>query len=210
MADAALTVLAIALAYVLGSVPTGLWLGLAVKGVDIRQRGSGNIGATNTLRVLGKKWGAVALAGDAGKGFLSVVLVSQVSAWPYAPLACGLAAIFGHTASVFCDFKGGKGVATSAGVFLALSPVLLVIGLAAFAIMVAATHMVSAGSVSAAVIIAVAAWLVPHRIATLPGNLVPAGFNVLPLVVTALTVVVIVKHRANLHRILRGEENKLF
>ena len=149
-------VLAGAIAYILGSVPTGYWLGLRLRGVDIREHGSRNIGATNTMRVLGRGLGAIALAVDIAKGLVSVLLIARLSAWEYAPLICGLAAILGHTFSIFLRFQGGKGVATSAGVFFALTPLPMFIALAAFLFVVAMTHMVSAGSIVAALALGIA------------------------------------------------------
>lgn len=201
--------IALTLAYVLGSVPTGLWLGLRLKEIDIREHGSHNIGATNTLRVLGKKWGGIALAGDMLKGVLAVTLVARLSPdWAYAPLACGLAAILGHLFSVFARLRGGKGVATSAGVFFALCPLPMTIALATFVVVVAATRMVSAGSCAGAVVLAASVWL-PAGIALWPGNYVPDPL-VLRALVATVAVFVLVKHRSNLGRILRGEENKLW
>lgn len=191
-----MTALAIALAYVLGSVPTGLWLGLRLRGVDIREHGSKNIGATNTLRVLGKGLGALALLGDAGKGFVAVLLIPQLSDWPHTPLVCGLAAILGHTASVFLKFRGGKGVATSAGVFLGLAPITTGIGIAVFAVVVGLTRMVSAGSICAAVAMMVAVWLIPQD---LP----------IRIVVMVVGLLVVYRHRTNIQRILRGEEPRI-
>lgn len=194
--------IALALSYLLGSIPTGLWLGLALKGVDIREHGSKNIGATNTLRVLGKGLGALALAGDVGKGLLAVLLASKTAAalggepWQYAPLACGIAAIFGHTFSVFCGFKGGKGVATSTGVFLALTPIPTLIAIGVFILVVSITRMVSAGSCIGAVVFAV--------------TIFPFSTDwVLRVVVLILAALIVIRHRTNIQRILKGEENRL-
>ena len=113
---------ATAFSYVLGSVPTGLWLGLKLRNIDIREHGSRNIGATNTLRVLGRKLGIITLAMDVLKGWLPVAFALWLGVWDYLPILCGLAAILGHTFSLFLRFRGGKGVATSTGVFLGLAP----------------------------------------------------------------------------------------
>lgn len=201
--------IAIALSYVLGSVPTGLWLGLWLRKIDIREHGSKNIGATNTMRVLGKPIGVLALAGDSAKGLVPVLLFSKISAWPYLPLACGIAAIVGHLASVFLSFKGGKGVATSLGVFLALCPLPTLVAAAAFFAVVLATRMVSAGSIVAAVAMTASVYLLPHALATAPLHLMPAGWG-LRVTVTVVAALVIVKHRSNIGRILRGEESKIF
>ncbi|NUM54832.1 MAG: glycerol-3-phosphate 1-O-acyltransferase PlsY [Candidatus Hydrogenedentes bacterium] len=203
------TVLAIVASYVLGSVPTGLWLGLWLRKVDIREHGSKNIGATNTMRVLGKGLGATALAGDALKGLIPVLFVSRLSDWPYAALACGIAAILGHLASVFLRFKGGKGVATSLGVFLALCPLPTLAAAVTFFVLVFATRMVSVGSIGGAIAMTAGVYLIPHDVATAPTHLMPGGWA-LRIVVTIVALLVIVKHRANIGRIIRGEESKVF
>lgn len=187
--------LAVILSYALGSVPTGLWLGLKLRGIDIREHGSKNIGATNTLRVLGKPLGAVTLLFDVLKGWVPVVVFARMDAWEYLPVACGLAAILGHTFSLFLWFRGGKGVATSTGVFLGLAPVPTLVGAGVFAVVVAATRMVSAGSIAAAAAISMSVFAVAT----------PVPVRVVTLLVAAL---VILKHRANIRRILKGEENR--
>ena len=187
---------AVLLSYLLGSLPTGLWLGLWLKGVDIRQHGSKNIGATNTMRVLGKKLGAIALLVDILKGLIPVLVIARLGAGEHLPLACGIAAILGHTFSIFLKFRGGKGVATSAGVFLGLTTVPMLIAAAVFGAMLAATRMVSAGSMSAAIALAIAVLLLepslPIRVLTV-----------------CIALLVVLKHRSNLRRILRGEESRL-
>jgi glycerol-3-phosphate acyltransferase PlsY len=191
-----MTFLAILLSYLLGSVPTGLWLGLRLRGIDIREHGSKNIGATNTLRVLGKGLGALALAGDMFKGLVAVVVFGGCAAtWSHLPLACGVAAIMGHTASVFLKFKGGKGVATSAGVFLGLAPFPMLAALAVFAVVVWFTRMVSAASISAALAFVVAIFLL--------GGPVP-----MRVIAVLVAVVIVWRHRSNMQRILNGTENR--
>jgi acyl phosphate:glycerol-3-phosphate acyltransferase len=202
------TLAAVAAAYVLGSVPTGLWLGLSLRGVDIRQHGSCNIGATNTLRVLGWKLGAAALLGDAAKGLLAALLISRLSPWAHAPLACGIAAIIGHLAPVFLRFRGGKGVATSLGVFAALSPVPTAAAAAVFFVTLAVTRMVSAGSCLAALALAGLIFALPHAWATAPSYLLPEG-PALRIVAALVAALVILKHRGNIGRIMRGEENRI-
>lgn len=191
-----MTALAIALSYFLGSVPTGLWLGLRLRSIDIREHGSRNIGATNTLRVLGKGLGAVALLGDMAKGAVSVLAFAALSGWAYAPMACGLAAIAGHTWSVFLRFKGGKGVATSAGVFFGLAPIPMAIALITFLVVVGVTRMVSAGSMLGAVALCAAMFAQPHG-------------PILRTLAVALAVLIVVRHRDNIRRILSGTENRL-
>jgi glycerol-3-phosphate acyltransferase PlsY len=191
------TAAAILLSYVLGSIPTGLWLGLWLRKVDIREHGSKNIGATNTLRVLGKKLGALALVGDMAKGVVAVLFVSRLSDWPYAPLVCGLAAICGHTFSLFLKFRGGKGVATSAGVFIGLAPAPSAIAFGVFALVVGATRMVSAGSILAALAMAIAVFCFPVH---------PPIVRVVAVAVAAL---IVIRHRDNIRRIVQGKENRL-
>lgn len=199
MSEPVMIGVALALSYVLGSIPTGLWLGQALRGIDIREHGSKNIGATNTLRVLGKGLGAIALAGDMLKGAIPVLFFGGLAAGTYLPiplpLACGIAAILGHSFSVFLGFQGGKGVATSAGVFLALLPEATLIAAIVFGITVWSTRMVSLGSILAAITLTIVALLSP------------VSFTLHAIVVLVATLV-IWKHRSNIGRILRGEENK--
>ncbi|MCC6487941.1 MAG: glycerol-3-phosphate 1-O-acyltransferase PlsY [Candidatus Hydrogenedentes bacterium] len=202
------TLLAVLLSYLLGSIPTGLWLGQWLRGIDIREHGSKNIGATNTLRVLGKGLGAAALLGDALKGLIPVLLFSRLSDWPYAPLACGVAAIVGHLAPVYLKFKGGKGVATSAGVFLALCPIPTLAAVAVFAITVLTTRLVSAASMLSAVAMTLIVYFVSHDVVTAPAHLLPNDYT-LRVVVTIVAALIIYRHRGNIQRILKGTENKI-
>jgi glycerol-3-phosphate acyltransferase PlsY len=191
-----MTAAIIVASYLLGSIPTGLWLGLWLKKVNIREHGSKNIGATNTLRVLGKPLGATALIGDMAKGAIPVLFLAPQSGWQYAPLACGLAAILGHTLSIFIKFKGGKGVATSSGVFFALAPLPMAIALGVFIVVVATTRMVSLASMVAGVAMAIAVWIFPNDIE-------------IRVVASAVAALVVFRHRDNIQRILSGTENKL-
>lgn len=190
------TVSAVLLSYVLGSIPTGLWLGLWLRKTDIREHGSRNIGATNTLRVLGKPLGAMALVGDMAKGVISVVWVAKLSEWEYAPIVCGLAAICGHTFSLFLRFRGGKGVATSAGVFGALAPLPMLVAIGVFAATVATTRMVSAGSMLGAAAFGIAVFVF-------------AVDNVVRGIAVAIAILVVLRHRDNIRRILSGTENRI-
>ena len=191
-----MTALAIVLSYLVGSIPTGLWLGIKLRHVDIREHGSKNIGATNTMRVLGKKLGAIALIGDAAKGLVAVLLFGRLAPWQYLPLLCGIAAIIGHTASIFLRFRGGKGVATGGAVFAALAPIPTAIAIGAFATVLALTRMVSAGSITAAIVLAVSVIALQ---AQWPIQLAAA----------AIALFVIYKHRTNITRIIQGQENKI-
>ena len=200
--------LAVLFSYLLGSIPTGLWLGQWLRGVDIREHGSKNIGATNTLRVLGKGLGAAALLGDALKGLIPALFFCRLSDWPYAPLACGVAAILGHLVPVYLKFKGGKGVATSAGVFLALCPLPTLAAVLVFAGTVLVTRMVSAASMLSAIAMTIIVYATPYDIVTAPTRLLPDDYT-LRIVVTVVAALIIYRHRSNIQRILKGQENKI-
>ncbi|GIW72465.1 MAG: glycerol-3-phosphate acyltransferase [Planctomycetota bacterium] len=188
--------------YLLGSVPFGLLLG-RWRGVDPRAHGSGNIGATNVLRLLGPGWGAACLLLDAGKGAAAVALARELAVRQPELLAvlAGMAAVLGHVFPVWLRGRGGKGVATTAGALLALQPVALLAALAAFAAVVALTRYVSLGSIAAALVLPFAHLLSASA---------PFGEG-LPLTcaVFALSALVLVRHRANLARLRAGTEHRL-
>ena len=183
--------------YLLGAVPFGVLISRGFYKVDIRAHGSHNPGATNVWRVLGAKPGAATLALDIAKGAVAV-LVSRLL-FPDeigTRVAAGMASIVGHNWSVFLKGKGGKGVATSAGVFLALMPIHAVVALAVFLIFFLTTRHVSVGSMAAAIALMVSSFALPT-----PGML--RG-----LVVVA-SLMVLVKHVPNMKRLARGEEPKV-
>jgi glycerol-3-phosphate acyltransferase PlsY len=187
--------LLVAAAYLLGSIPASYIAGRMAKGIDLREHGSGNLGATNTFRVLGAKVAAPVMVFDILKGTLPVVAFSQ---WDGSPdwrweLAYGAAAIVGHVFSIYMRFKGGKGVATSAGVFGALAPLPLWTGVLVWLIVLKTMRMVSAGSVLAALTVGVLLWVVPTRMEV-------------RLLGMAIVAFVIFAHRSNIGRIMRGEE----
>lgn len=186
-------------AYLLGAIPNGLLIA-KVKGIDLRQAGSGNIGATNVFRCVGKGWGILAFVLDAVKGFVPAFGFPQLVAGTpdWLGLACGVAAVAGHNWPVWLGFKGGKGVATSAGMLLGIAPAAVGIGFLVFAVTVAATRFVSLGSILAAV-------AVPTAYISMTGgeNRLLAG------VLVGMGLLVIVKHRANLRRLLKGEEPRI-
>ncbi len=193
--------LAAAASYLLGSIPTGYLYG-RLRGKDIRTLGSGNVGATNVLRVFGAVPGIVILLVDAGKGFAAVYWLGRLSAWPaadWARVGCALAAVLGHTYTCYLGFRGGKGVATSLGVFLALAPFATLVVLLLFGTTVALTRYVSVGSLSAA------AGLPLLLLAT--GE--TGGQHAVHWLALLLSLVVIVKHRSNIRRLLQGTENRL-
>jgi glycerol-3-phosphate acyltransferase PlsY len=187
-------VLSLFAAYVLGSIPTGLLLG-KIWGVDVRKEGSGNIGATNLYRTVGRSVGVMTLAGDCLKGVIPVLLARHYGLSVEYVAWIGLAAFCGHVFSVFLKFKGGKGVATALGVFLVLSPVAVVLALAVFVGLMVVWRYVSLGSITAAAIM-------PLAVALLGGN------RHVFLVTLIISVVVIAKHQGNMRRLLAGTENR--
>lgn len=192
--------LALALAYAAGSLPFA-WIAGRAAGVDLRQQGSGNLGATNVFRVLGWKVGLAVFLADALKGALPVLMLpSRIDSamdpvlWS---IACGIAAIAGHVRPLFLKFrKGGKGVATAAGVFFALAPLPMLAAFALFVAVVLATGYVSLGSLLSALVLPVLL-------------LVTQGARA-PLFIVSVLVASFVywTHRANIGRLRRGEEHR--
>jgi glycerol-3-phosphate acyltransferase PlsY len=197
------TVGSAAIAYLLGSVPFGFLVGRA-RGVDLRRTGSGNIGATNIYRVLGLKIALAVFALDAGKGLAATRLIPlahpQGAGADYLPLICGAAAVAGSVASIFMGLRGGKGVATGAGVFLGLAPLPTAICLGIWAVLVAAFKYVSVGSMAAAVAL-------PALLATFNRT----GFTTDPVFYLGLVVAVLVvaRHRTNIRRLAGGTEHRV-
>ena len=184
-------------AYLLGSISFAVLLVRARTGRDIRAEGSGNAGATNVLRSHGKKLALLVAVLDVAKSLAAVLLVRLVTSDPRWAAAAGFAAILGHVFPVFYGFRGGKGVATAVGAFLALSPLAVLVSLALFIAIVAATRYVSLGSVVAFAVLPPIAGLLFHA----PRAVVTAAG------MTALLI--LLKHLPNLKRLARGEEGKL-
>lgn len=193
--------------YLLGSCPNGFLVSRA-RGVDIREHGSGNIGATNVLRVLGKKWGYLVFALDCLKGFLAVRLafafVSIGGPWAaqreIIGIVAGVACILGHTFPVWLRFRGGKGVATSAGVLLGLMPIAMLSVLAVWIVLFQLTRYVSLASIGAAVALPIFVFLfLQIKLLT--------GVSLLPFSIL-IAGVVIWRHRSNIQRLLQGKENR--
>jgi acyl phosphate:glycerol-3-phosphate acyltransferase len=194
MAESYLLVILLAGAYLLGSIPTGLLLG-KLAGIDVRKEGSGNIGATNLYRTVGRKVGMLTLVGDCLKG-MAPVLLAKHYALPIEHVAwIGLAAFCGHVFSLFLRFKGGKGVATALGVFLALSPLAVCIVLGVFIVLMLKWRYVSLGSVVAAAVMPVAIMLM-------------GSDRSLVIVTMIIAVIVIAKHHENIKRLMAGTENR--
>ncbi len=190
------SILLVLFAYIVGSIPTGVivshWLG----SVDPRSTGSGNIGATNVLRTAGKKAGIVTLAGDVAKGAIPVMLSLKLLGSPISVSITAIAVFFGHLYPVFLGFRGGKGVATAAGVFLVISPVALLIALMIFSGVVAWKRYVSLGSITSALSMPLLLLLIKAQ---------P------PYVLTSILIALLVlyRHRGNIVRIMEGSENRL-
>jgi len=195
-------IISIVAAYLLGSIPFSYIFG-KLQGIDIRQHGSGNVGATNALRVLGTKIGVITLLLDMGKGFVAVqlarVLMPGVFEGYYVIIA--LVAITGHIFTLFLRFKGGKGVATSAGVFINLLPLPCLLTLLVFVIVVAFSKYVSLGSITAALFLFI--YVLIENIINNFGEWYYLG------VVTLVAGFIIIRHKANISRLLSGKENKL-
>jgi glycerol-3-phosphate acyltransferase PlsY len=204
-------------AYLLGSIPFG-FLAAKAKGIDIRSVGSGNIGATNAMRVLGKPIGITVLVLDVAKGFVAVKFLPPLI-WDWgAPhdsglflyfhelsvehqmkffVLAGVLAVLGHNYTCWLKFKGGKGIATTAGVYLALAPWALLVGLVVFILAVLITRYVSVGSILGAIALPATVWIMS------PNNLL------LGIVTTALGLLAIYKHKSNIQRLMAGTENRL-
>jgi glycerol-3-phosphate acyltransferase PlsY len=197
------------LAYLVGAVPWSFLAGRVIGGVDLRRVGSGNLGASNTFRALGARVAVPVLLLDVLKGVVAVLVIARLRLDPppvgdatLAALA-GVAAIVGHIFPVYLGFRGGKGIATSAGVFAALQPQAFLAALAVFLLAFAASRgIVSVGSLLAALALPVAVWAVGARRGTLEWSHV--------LVSGGLAVLIWIKHAANLERLLRGTEKSLF
>ena len=200
---AGMLVVAAALAFLFGSIPFSWLLVWLMRGVDIRTVGSGNPGATNAWRVMGGGWGSLALALDIGKGLLAVVVAPRVAgpvAPEWLPALCGCSAILGNVFCPFLRFKGGKAVATAAGVFLGLTPISLLVTAMMFGSLVGWTRKISVGSLAAAVVLP---GIITYQSVAEMGD--KPGIWIVVLV-WAAAILVIVRHLPNIRRLIRGEE----
>lgn len=194
-----LDVAAILIAYLLGSIPFGYLIVKSKLGKDVRQSGSGSIGATNVLRTAGRAGGILTFVLDVAKGSSAVLLAERLTPHDYWIIgAAALAAILGHVFPIFLSFKGGKGVATGVGVFLAIMPEAVLAVLVIFVIVVWVWRYISLGSIIATAAFPLFAYLLGHR--------------VLPLPILYATVVcaalIVAKHHENIRRLLQGNENR--
>lgn len=185
--------------YLMGATPTSYWVGKVFHDIDLREHGSGNLGATNAFRVMGWAWAIPVMLVDVAKGFVPVwyfpALIGGSVAWT---MAFGAAAILGHVFSIWVGFRGGKGVATSAGVFLGMAPLAVLGGFLVWLAVTGTTRYVSLGSIVAAMILPVLVYSTPH-----------VGGRGVVAFTTALAGFVIWAHRSNIGRLLRGEERRI-
>lgn len=209
------SLLSLPIAYLLGSIPTAVWVAKAVNGknYDIRQYGSKNSGLTNTIRVLGIKPAIPVVIVDLFKGFFAPTIAiwlnnaskdSGGADYFWLPLACGLLAILGHSFTCFAGFRGGKGVLTAFGVFLALAPITALLAFAVWSALTFATKYVSVGSIGACIALAGLAtfgYLAPE---SYPHDHINEGILI---IAWAVALFVIIKHKANIKRLLNGTEN---
>ena len=199
------TLIALALAYLIGSIPTAVWIGKALYGLDVREYGSGNAGATNTFRVLGKKAGIPVLILDISKGYLALQLafifatyLPETQQYVNFKVALGIAALMGHIFPVFAGFRGGKGVATLLGILVGMQPVAALICLSVFIVFFLASGYVSLGSMAAALTYPFIIMLVLNE--TLP------SVNIFAM---SVAILVFITHQKNIERLLRGKESKI-
>lgn len=192
------------ISYLIGSIPFGFIVAKTVKGIDIRQFGSGNPGATNVSRVLGKPYGILVFTLDMLKGFLIVCIFDR---WfsghghNLSVILCGLGVICGHTFPVFLGFKGGKAAATGCGVFLWLAPLPLMISIAAWLLTVSVSRYISLGSMVSAVVMVIS-------LITLGKDPFGQGLS-LTLFSLFIAILLIIRHKSNIKRILNGTESKI-
>jgi acyl phosphate:glycerol-3-phosphate acyltransferase len=198
--------IALLVAYLMGSIPTAVWIGKAFYGIDVREQGSGNAGATNTFRVLGKAAGIPVLLIDALKGWLAVMLPVWILGGFDSPVlfenfrvTCGAMAVIGHVFPVFAGFRGGKGVATLMGVAFGMFPLAALGGVALFLVVLLFTHYVSLGSILASIGYGLFLLLVEkvHHDATI-------------IFAVMIPLLVILTHKANIQRLISGNESRTY
>lgn len=194
----------VVLAYLLGSIPTSIWVSKAIFGIDIRDYGSGNPGATNTFRVLGSTWGTFVMIADITKGMIATSLYIIIPFYLQNELGrtnfmivLGLAAVLGHIFPIWADFKGGKGVATILGMALAIQPIVALICIVVFLITLFITRFVSLSSMLASIVFMVLILFIFKEKET--------SYRVFAIIVALM---VVVTHQKNIGRLLNGKENK--
>jgi glycerol-3-phosphate acyltransferase PlsY len=207
----------VVLSYLVGSIPTSIILSKLLRGIDIRQHGSGNAGGTNVFRVLGWKWGVLTIILDAVKGAIVVVVVARLylDNFPFSNITpfddftvvqiiCGIAAVIGHVWTVFAGFRGGKGIATALGFLITLITIDMLLVLAVFTLTVTLSRYISLGSMMAAVSLPII--LIVRE--NLFGVNIPGYNTILPFVI-GLVLLVLYTHRKNIDRLIKGSESKI-
>ncbi|MGF1669503.1 MAG: glycerol-3-phosphate 1-O-acyltransferase PlsY [Balneolaceae bacterium] len=205
------------LCYLIGSIPSSIWVGKIFSGVDIRKHGSGNAGATNTFRILGWKSGSLVLAIDFAKGFICTAVISQLAYeigsgpvtihpnWEvnsFLLITCGAFAVIGHMFPVYADFTGGKGAATAAGMLYGIEPISISITVAIFLIVIFSTYYISLGSITAAFVYPISQVVLRYVFGwEIDGSII--------IFSSLLGLGIIIKHKGNIKRLLEGTENKI-
>lgn len=210
-------IIIVILAYLVGSIPTSILIARGVKGIDIRQHGSGNAGGTNVFRVLGWKYGVLTIILDALKGAVAVILIARLylgnfpfpNATPFddftlVQIIAGLVAVVGHIWTIFAGFKGGKGIATSLGFLIAIITVDMFIALGVFFLVVTVSRYVSLGSILAAISVPLIL-IIRENIF----NVEISGYHTILPFAILLALLVIYTHRANVGRLLNGSESRI-
>ncbi|WP_437223867.1 glycerol-3-phosphate 1-O-acyltransferase PlsY [Planctomicrobium sp. SH661] len=200
--------LSVVTSWLIGSIPFSLLIGRIVGGIDLRQHGSGNVGATNVARTMGAKWGILALLLDAAKGALPVWLLPMLFQIPphsqiNVSVMCGIAAILGHMFPPWLGFRGGKGVATALGVVTVLAPGAMGCAFLAFAVTFAISRIVSLSSMVASLVFAIAQIVIAGPELWLPQSRSLGIFSI------AVPLLIVLRHRTNIVRLWRGEEKQL-
>lgn len=184
------------LAYLVGSIPNALWIGKMFKNIDVRDFGSGNVGATNATRVLGWKLGVMVLLFDAFKGMIFIIIARKFGLSDIYVVLIGLAAILGHSYSIYLKFKGGKAVATSLGVMLVLIPKVIIILVIVFLLIVIFSGYVSLASISVAGLLPILTYIMYN--------------NIIALLSLVVGILVIWRHKSNIKNLLEGKEDKFY
>ena len=184
------------LAYLVGSIPNALWIGKMFKNIDVRDFGSGNVGATNAARVLGWKLGVMVLLFDAFKGMIFIIIARKFGLSDIYVVLIGLAATLGHSYSIYLKFKGGKAVATSLGVMLVLIPKVIIILVIVFLLIVIFSGYVSLASISVAGLLPILTYIMYN--------------NIIALLSLVVGILVIWRHKSNIKNLLEGKEDKFY
>jgi glycerol-3-phosphate acyltransferase PlsY len=211
-----ITIIAV-LSYLVGSIPTSIIVAKVARGIDIRQYGSGNAGGTNVIRVLGWRTGLFVIAMDIAKGLLATLVIARLMYGPIpfenrtpfddftlVQIIAVCAAILGHVWTLFAGFRGGKGMATAGGMLIGVAPVEVAISFGVFAVVFLITHYVSLGSLSAAVAFPLTMFFRENVF-----MVDVQGYNTLIFFSVGVSLLIFFTHRANIHRLLRGTENKI-